>query len=146
MTITFRQQIRVQDNEKLAFLLNIQSDGVRTYDVLVFPLCKGNISKRAKNGLDGRSVSLSHSISICNQLLEGLLQLERSGTCHNDLKPENILFDWGTNDELEIFISDFGQVGRTGERTTIENQGNTEFCWLFSLANSILSSLRVRLG
>ena len=37
-------------------------------------------------------------------------------------------------------------LSKTVTRETIENQGETEFCWLYSLANSIVSSLFVRLG
>ena len=36
-------------------------------------------------------------------------------------------------------------LSKTVTRTIVENQGETEFCWLFSLANAIVSSLWVRL-
>ena len=34
---------------------------------------------------------------------------------------------------------------KTVTKTIIENQGDTELCWLYSLANAIVSSLWVRL-
>ena len=36
-------------------------------------------------------------------------------------------------------------LSKTVTKTTIENQGETEFCWLYSIANVIVSSLWVRL-
>ena len=51
---------------------------------------------------------------MCNQLLQGLIQLERSNICHNDLKPENVLYNRDDSGNLKIKISDFGQAGRTG--------------------------------
>ena len=80
----------------------------------MFELCQGNISKEGSNGLEGQKLELGQSINICDQLLEGLIQLENSNSCHNDLKPENILFNFDQNGEFQIRISDFGQAGRTG--------------------------------
>ena len=93
--------------------MNIQTKKIEKYDVFVFELCEGNISKEGSNGLIGR-LSLAQSISVCDQLFEGLIQLESSGSCHNDLKPENILYNSDQNGNIEIRISDFGQAGRTG--------------------------------
>ena len=36
-------------------------------------------------------------------------------------------------------------MSKTMTRTMVQNQGENEFCWLFSLANAIVSSLWVRL-
>ena len=90
------------------------ANNVKKYDVFVFELCDGNITKEGTNGLAGSALSLSESISVCDQLFEGLIQLESSNSCHNDLKPENILFNLDQYGKLEIKISDFGQAGRTG--------------------------------
>ena len=87
---------------------------MKKYDVFVFELCDGNISKESTNGLAGQKLSRSDAISVCDQLFEGLIQLENSKSCHNDLKPENILYNCDDNGELQIKISDFGQAGRTG--------------------------------
>ena len=87
---------------------------MKKYDVFVFELCEGNISKESSNGFAGSRLELSESISICDQLLDGLVQLEECNVCHNDLKPENILFNCDQNGELHIKIGDFGQAGRTG--------------------------------
>ena len=80
----------------------------------MFELCQGNISKEAKNGFAGSALSLSESINVCDQLFDGLIQLENSNTCHNDLKPKNILFNYDQTGKLNIKISDFSQAGRTG--------------------------------
>ena len=40
---------------------------------------------RVRSGLE--------SISICDQLLQGLIELEKSNSCHNDLKPENVILE-----------------------------------------------------
>ena len=93
-------------------MLDFENEKLKKYDVFVFELCDGNISKECKNGLNGAALSLSDSISICSQLLEGLIQLETSNSCHNDLKPENILYKF--DDNLQIKISDFGTAGRSG--------------------------------
>ena len=114
MNLINRQQLHIHDDENLAKLLEFQNDEVRKYDVFVFELCDGNISKEADNGFAGCSLSSSQAISICNQLLQGLVQLEKSKSCHNDLKPENVLFNAHENGKLQIKISDFGQAGRTG--------------------------------
>ena len=93
--------------------MNLQAQQVEKYDVFVFKLYEGNISKKGSNGLIGR-LTLAQSVSICDQLFEGLIQLENSKSCHNDLKPENILYNCDQNGNIEIAISDFGQAGRTG--------------------------------
>ena len=112
--IYFRQQLHSDDDPKLAGYLSFQIEKVKKYDVFVFELCHGNISKEGSNGLAGQKLELSQSISLCDQLLEGLTQLEKSNSCHNDLKPENILFNYNQNGEYQIRIGDFGQAGRTG--------------------------------
>ena len=84
---------------------------VKKYDVFVYELCQGNISK---HGFAGSRLSRSASISICDQLLQGLIELENSNNCHNDLKPENVLYNCDKNGKIHIKISDFGQAGRTG--------------------------------
>ena len=87
---------------------------MKKYDVFVFELYEASISKGGVNGLDGARFSPAEAISICDQILQGLIELEDSDKCHNDLKPDNILY----NDDLligpQIRISDFGQAGRTG--------------------------------
>ena len=102
------------------------ANNIKKYDVFVFELLDGNISKKTKNGASEiqstkkKEFTLTQSIDICKQLLEGLKQLEESGKCHNDLKPDNILFK--TSDEKDengdakilIKISDFGTAGRSG--------------------------------
>ena len=57
---------------------------------------------------------MSESISLCDQLLQGLIELENSNNCHNDLKPTNILFNYDQIGNIQIRISDFGQAGKTG--------------------------------
>ena len=103
-----------------------ETNNVKKYDVFVFELCDGNISKDNKNGLcqtnskKKKEFTLTQSIDVCKQLLEGLKQLEESDKCHNDLKPGNILFK--TSEEkyengdakIVIKISDFGTAGRSG--------------------------------
>ena len=103
-----RQQLHVDDDRKLAGILNFETEKVKNYDIFVFELCDGNISKTSGGS------TLSGSISICDQLLEGLIELEKSNSSHNDLKPENVLYNCDRNGDLEIRISDFGQAGRTG--------------------------------
>ena len=114
LKLTSRQQLHVDDNQKLAGFLNLQTEEVRNYDVFVFELCQGNISKESQNGLAGSLLELNESISVCDQLLERLIQLEKANVCHNDLKPDNILFKHDHTGNLEIKIGDFGQAGRTG--------------------------------
>ena len=87
---------------------------MKKYDVFVFELCRGNISKRRSNGFAGFRLERSELVSVCDQLLQGLIELESSNSCHNDLKPSNILFNYDQNGKIEIRISDFGQAGRTG--------------------------------
>ena len=45
--MTSRQQLHADDDQKLADLLNFQSDKVKKYDVFVFELCDENISELA---------------------------------------------------------------------------------------------------
>ena len=115
-SLIFRQQLHRADNRKLAELLdsNTWPAVFNKYDVFVYELCEANISKEGEHGLAGDTLSLSESITICNQLFEGLIQLENSNSCHNDLKPDNILFNLDQNGEFKIKISDFNQAGRTG--------------------------------
>ena len=109
--------MHAQDDPKLAGYLKIPAEEVKKYDVFVFELCDRNISKVATNGLCGSRLKRSESLSLCRQLLEGLIQLENSDCCHNDLKPENILLVIDVNDfepHFQLRISDFGQAGRSG--------------------------------
>ena len=99
----------MDDDQKLAGFLEFQTEKVKKYDVFVFELCEGNISKKAFGG-----ATQSESINICDQLLQGLIELENSGSCHNDLKPENVLYKSDQNGEIQVRISDFGTAGRTG--------------------------------
>ena len=101
--------MHVDDDPKLAGFLDLQTEEVKKFDVFVFELCEGNISKKTVGALE-----LHDAISICNQLLQGLIELETSNSCHNDLKPENILFNCDQNGEIQIRISDFGTAGRSG--------------------------------
>ena len=82
---------------------------MKKYDVFVFELCDANISKKTFGG-----ATLSGSISICDQLLRGLIELDKSESCHNDLKPENVLVNCDQNNDIHVLISDFGTAGRTG--------------------------------
>ena len=107
--LTSRQQLHIDDDPQLAGFLDFQIEKVKKFDVFVFELCEGNLSKKAFG-----TATLSESISICDQLLQGLIELENSKSCHNDLKPENILYNFDQNGDIEICISDFGQAGRTG--------------------------------
>ena len=126
--LSFRQQLHVDDDKKLAGLLNFETEKVKKYDVFVYELCDGNISE-AKVTSDGslrwtsvqkRKFTLSQSVDICKQLIQGLQQLEESNKCHNDLKPENILYKASrkrlSNGEqkISIKIGDFGTAGRSG--------------------------------
>ena len=99
---------------------------VKNYDVFVFELCDGSISKDNKTGLcqnqstTKNKFTLTQAIDVCKQLLEGLKQLEESDKCHNDLKPGNILFKTSEekhengDNKIVIKISDFGTAGRSG--------------------------------
>ena len=95
-------------------MLGIKQGAVKNFDVFITELCDGNLSKASIN------FTLTQSIDICKQLLEGLQQLEKSGKCHNDLKPENILYkaidEKYENGEkkISIKIGDFGTAGRSG--------------------------------
>ena len=97
-------------------MLDFQAGEVRKYDVFVFELCQGNISKSKLS----RDFTLNQSVEICKQLIEGLQQLEESEKCHNDLKPENILYkisdekDENGDEKITIKIGDFGTAGRSG--------------------------------
>ena len=77
-------------------------------------LCDGNLGKTEKK------FTLTQSIDICKQLLQGLEQLEKSGKCHNDLKPENILYKMtdekyeNGDQKVSIKIGDFGTADRSG--------------------------------
>ena len=104
-----RQQLHADDDQNLAGFLEFETETVKKYDVFVFELCEGNISKKVFGG-----ATLSESIGICDQLFEGLIELEKSDCCHNDLKPENVLYNYDQNGEIQIRIADFGQAGRTG--------------------------------
>ena len=67
--------------------------------------------------LQGRQseLDLYEAKSICDQVLDGLQQLEKSIKCHNDLKPENVLYNIDLDtEEYEIKFCDFGTEGRTG--------------------------------
>ena len=50
--ITLRQQLHPKDDQKLASLLKLRIllSMIRKYDVFVFELCDGNISKEGANG------------------------------------------------------------------------------------------------
>ena len=123
-----RQQLHRDDNPKLAGFLdsNNWTTDVKKYDVFVLELCEGNISKKnEKDSSQGKcstkkEFTLTQSVDICKQLLEGLEQLEESGKCHNDLKPGNILYKTSNEKyengdaKIEIKISDFGTAGRSG--------------------------------
>ena len=77
-------------------------------------MCDGNIKK------ENTDFTLTQSIDICKQLLEGLQQLENSGTCHNDLKPANIFYTTSEkkyengDQRIDIKIGDFGTANRSG--------------------------------
>ena len=123
-----RQQLHWDDDQRLADFLRVSPSilseltdilnyglkDLKNYDVFVFELCEGNISKESAQGLGGKRLELADSTSICDQLLDGLIQLEKSDKCHNDLKPENILFKIEDDGTFKVKISDFGQSGRTG--------------------------------
>ena len=87
---------------------------VKNFDVFVTELCDGNLTKT------DTSFTLTQSIDICKQLLEGLEQLEKSQNCHNDLKPENVLYviteeiHENEDSKISIKIGDFGTAGRSG--------------------------------
>ena len=70
--------MHTDDRPKLTKLLNLENDTVKKYSVFVFELCDGNISKKDKNGFNGDALALSDAISICSQLLKGLIQLKMS--------------------------------------------------------------------
>ena len=84
------------------------------YDVFVTELLDGNLSKK------DISFTLTQSVDICKQLLEGLQQLEKSEHCHNDLKPDNVLYEFIDEEyengdrKVSIKIGDFGMAGRSG--------------------------------
>ena len=109
-----RQQLHFDDHERFASLLGMEQGAIKNFDVFITELCDGNLSKASIN------FTLTQSIDICKQLLEGLQQLEKSGKCHNDLKPENILYkaidEKYENGEkkISIKIGDFGTAGRSG--------------------------------
>ena len=96
--------------------VNHETNGKRmkNFDVFVTELCDGNLSKTDTN------FTLTQSVDICKQLLEGLEQLEKSEKCHNDLKPENVLYtiideEYKNGDpKISIKIGDFGTAGRSG--------------------------------
>ena len=59
------------------------ANNVRNFDVFVFELCDGNISRETKKDSSGSKITsrtkkftLIQSVDICKQLLEGLQQLE----------------------------------------------------------------------
>ena len=110
----FRQQLHEDDDGELAEFLSFQHQRLKNFDVFVFELCKGNISKKTDDVSSCWKLTISESISVCNQLIQGLMQLEKSNSCHNDLKPGNILYSRDESGNLIIKISDFGQAGRTG--------------------------------
>ena len=94
-------------------MLDVLPGKVKNFDVFITELCDGNLNKRKK-------FTLTQSIEICKQLLEGLVQLWTSGICHNDLKPENILYTISKeryedgNRKVLIKIGDFGTADRSG--------------------------------
>ena len=87
--------MHIDDDPHLAGFLDFQSEKVKKYDVFVFELCEGNLSKKTVGALE-----LQDAINICDQLLQGLIELENSNSCHNDLKPENILYNFDENGEI----------------------------------------------
>ena len=113
-----RQQLHADDGKKLAGFLNLQTKKVKNYDVFIFELCDGNISKVNNGSQATKNFTVEESVEICKQLIEGLQQLEKSNKCHNDLKPENILFkasrDLNEDRKITIKICDFGTAGRSG--------------------------------
>ena len=110
----------MDDDKKLAGFLSFQTSGeVEKYDVFVFELCDGNISKVNNGSQASKKFTLEESVEICKQLIGGLQQLEKSKKCHNDLKPENILFKANKNllhenGKNSIKVCDFGTAGRSG--------------------------------
>ena len=97
-----RQQLHIDDDPKLARFLSFEKEKVKKFDVFVLELCEGNISKKTVGALE-----VKDAINICDQLLQGLIELEDSNSCHNDLKSENIPYKFDQNGELQIKISDF---------------------------------------
>ena len=101
-------------NKKLRLIEELNRKRVKKFDVFVTELCDGNLSKK------GTNFTLTQSIDICKQLLEGLEQLEKSEKSHNDLKPENILYKTGVekysngDQKISIKIADFGTADRSG--------------------------------
>ena len=93
---------------------DLKARSVKKYDIFVTELCDGNLSKTCKK------FTLTQSVDICKQLLEGLEQLEKSGKCHNDLKPENVLYEISEesyengDQKVSIKIADFGTADRSG--------------------------------
>ena len=87
---------------------------MKMYDVYVSELCEGNLSK------ENIDFTLEQCKAICEQLIEGLSQLENSKICHNDLKPQNILYKKSDqkyedgSSRILIKIGDFGTAGRSG--------------------------------
>ena len=110
----FRQKVQTNEDQGLLKLIGHENMEGKKYDVMVTELCDGNLKK------EGTAFTLTQSIDICKQLLEGLQQLEKSKTCHNDLKPANILYKtkdatYENGDQrIEIKIGDFGTANRSG--------------------------------
>ena len=101
-------------DEKQHLIKQLNNKKVKKFDVFVTELCDGNLGKTNKK------FTLTQSIDICKQLLEGLQQLEKSEKCHNDLKPDNILYKTtkekyqNGDSRVVIKIADFGTADRSG--------------------------------
>ena len=112
----FRQQMFAGEDKKSARRCKTGKEWyqMKMYDVYVSELCEGNLSKENTN------FTLEQCKAICEQLIEGLSQLENSKICHNDLKPQNILYKKSDekyedgSSKILIKIGDFGTAGRSG--------------------------------
>ena len=113
----FSYRVLKSEVPTLASMLSQEREDVK-YDVLVYELCEGNLSRNAENGLDYSKLQLDQRLDICKQLLDGLRQLADSKKCHNDLKPENVLYRVRSLDKskisYQIKIADFSRTGRSG--------------------------------
>ena len=78
-----------------------------------------------------------------NNLNVNVVPDEKSEPLNNELC--SLLHSFSKICKAEFRVQGKAILSKTVTKTPIENQGETEFCWLYSLANVIVSSLWVRL-
>lgn len=79
------------------------------------------------NSLILQNYSLIKRLSFAKQIIDGLCFLQSCGISHLNLKPENILWKVLENNEIYIYLSDFGAINYFKSRPSASLRGSPQY-------------------